>query len=237
MDDPKPIKFRCPPELAAVLPRPTPAVLGLPDWFKAMPQTAFSAMLQEEQMTVKKCPPFIDAMTCGFLMPLAADVRVENGAFTWGRDAPVGALTGFQRAPIDFHDNNQVAGTPFFDEDHVIIKFINFWAIELPPGYSLFVTHPVNRRDLPFHTLTGLVDADRYRHNFVHFPAEWRDPGFCGVLPKGMPVAQCVPMKRDVWNAHCEAIESDDVERHMELSAAIVQEKGVYRRQFRAPKR
>ena len=45
----------------------------LPNWFKAMPHVAFSSLLHEEQMTVKKCPPFIDAMTYGFLMPLAAD--------------------------------------------------------------------------------------------------------------------------------------------------------------------
>jgi hypothetical protein len=106
--DELPITFRCPPELASVLPRPTPAVLGLPDWFKAMPQTAFSALLDEEQMTVKKCPPFIDAMTYGFLMPLAADVHVADGTLTWDRDVPAGALTAFQHAPIDFHDNNQV---------------------------------------------------------------------------------------------------------------------------------
>lgn len=231
------ITFRCPRELAPVLPRPTPAVLGLPEWFKSMPQTAFSSLLHEEQMTVKKCPPFIDAMTYGFLMPLAADVRVTDGTLTWDQELPPGALTAFQHAPIDFHDNNQVAGTPFFDEDRFIIKFMNFWTIELPPGYSVLITHPVNRRDLPFHTLTGLVDADRYRENFIHFPAEWRDPAFNGVLPKGTPVAQCVPMKRDLWAARFEEIERDAVERQMALTAAIVQEKGIYRRQFRAPKR
>ena len=72
------IKFRCPPELEQVLPRPVPALLGLPDWFKTMPHKAFSATLQTEQQTVKKCPPFIDAMTYGYLMPLVADLRVER---------------------------------------------------------------------------------------------------------------------------------------------------------------
>src|SRR5215475_10268645 len=66
------IAFRCPPELEPVLPRPIPAVLGLPDWFKAMPQKAINSVTQGEQFTVKKCPPFIDAMTYGFLMPLVA---------------------------------------------------------------------------------------------------------------------------------------------------------------------
>jgi len=231
------VTFRCPPELAEILPRPTHALLGLPSWFKAMPHVAFSNLLQEEQMTVKKCPPFIDAMTYGFLMPLAADIRVEDGTFLWDRDVPVGPLTGFQRAPIDFHDNNQVVGTPFFEEDSFLIKFINFWTIELPPGYSLFVTHPVNRQDLPFHTLTGLVDADRYKDNFIHFPAQWRDPNFSGTLPKGTPIAQCLPFKRDIWDAQFEVIEGDAAERHLELTSAIVHEKGVYRRHYRAPKR
>src|SRR5215471_3816439 len=87
MDEPAriTITFRCPPELEQILPRPAPAVLGFPDWFKMMPQKAFSTVLQTEQMTVKKCPPFIDAMTYGFLIPLIADIRVEDGMLTWDR--------------------------------------------------------------------------------------------------------------------------------------------------------
>ena len=53
----------------------------------------------------------------------------------------------------------------------VIVKFNSFWTIELEPGYSLFATHPVNRADLPFRLLTGLVDCDRFRDVGVLFPA------------------------------------------------------------------
>src|SRR5262245_53048600 len=108
------ITFRCPPELEPILPRPIAAVLGLPDWFKELPQKRVSAALQEEQLTVKKCPPFIDAMTYGFLLPLAADLKVENGVFSWEREIPPGAFSSYSRAPIDFHDSNQIAGTPLF---------------------------------------------------------------------------------------------------------------------------
>ena len=232
-----PITFSCPPELESVLPRPIPAVQGLPDWFKAMPQKAYSSLLQREELTVKKCPPFIDAMVYGFLIPLIADVRVENGTFTWDRDVPAGMLTNYSRSPLDFHDNNQVTGTPFFEEDRFVIKFINFWTFELPPGYSLLITHPVNRRDLPFQTLTGLVDADRYRDNFVNFPAHWHDPDFNGTLPKGTPVAQCLPLNRDTWQAQFKVIEGEGAARLQDLTAAILKEQGIYRRQFRAPKR
>ena len=234
---PRTITFRCPPELEAVLPRPIPALLGLPDWFKAMPQRAVSSLLQSEQMTVKRCPPVIDAMTHGFLMPLIADVKIENGEFSWERDVPAGALTNYSRSPIDFHDNNQVTGTPFFREDEFLIKFTNFWTFELPAGYSLLVTHPLNRVDLPFRSLSGLVDADRYIDNFINFPAQWIDHAFSGVLKKGTPVAQCIPVKRDIWTPEFKPIDGEAIARLQELSNAIVSEPGIYRHRFRAAKR
>jgi hypothetical protein len=230
------VRFRCPPELESILPRPVTAVLGLPDWFKALPQKAFNPVLEDDQLTVKKCPPFIDAMTSGFLLPLVADLKVENGEFSWDRDVPAGELNCYGRSPIDFHDSTQVAGTPLFDDDRFIIKFNNYWTIELPPGYSLLVTHPINRHDLPFMTLTGLVDADRYVDNFIHFPARWRDPAFNGILPAGTPVAQCLPLKRDRWAAQFGTITGEAATRLRETTEAIKRDYDVYRRRFRVAK-
>ncbi len=115
--------------LAGLLPRPIPTALGLPDWFKALAPKAFSPDLKGEYLTIKKCPPVIDAMTYGFLMPLATDLKVENGEFSWQTDWPAGEFANITRSPIGFHDGSQVAGTPFFDEDQFIIKFNNFWTI------------------------------------------------------------------------------------------------------------
>jgi len=233
---PMTLTFRCPPELEPILPKPIPAVLGLPDWFKALPQKSFNASMGEEGLTVKKCPPFIDAMTYGFLMPLACNLKVENGEFTWDRDVPGGGFTALSRSPIDFHDPAQVVGSPFHDEDRFIIKFNNFWTITAPPGYSLLFTHPVNRADLPFTTLTGLVDSDLYTDNLVNFPAHWHDPAFNGVLPKGMPVAQCMPVKREEWRLKIETLTHEAVQRLDETPRAVSRDICVYRRQFRPPK-
>lgn len=237
MTDTRTITFRCPPELEPILPRPIAAVEGLPDWFKRLPSRAFSPLLQEEQQTVKRCPPFIDAMTSGFLMPLVADLTVEDGVLSWDRDVPAGSFAPYPRSPIDFHDASQVAGSPLFDEDRFLIKFHNFWTIELPPDYSLLVTHPFNRHDLPFVTLTGLVDVDRYRDNFIHFPARWSNPAFSGVLPKGTPVAQCLPLKRELWSTALGTITGEAATRLRDLAGEVAREPGVYRRRFRASKR
>jgi hypothetical protein len=231
------LTFRCPRGLENVLPKPIPAALGLPDWFKALPQRSFNPTLGGETFTVKKCPPFIDAMTYGFLIPLATDLEVRDGEFTWNFDLPKEVAGDHSYAPIDFHDPSQAAGTPFFDEDRFVIKFRNLWTIQAPEGYSLLVTHPVNRGDLPFTTLTGLVDCDSYYHNPLHFPARWSDPDFNGVLPKGTPVAQCLPVKREIWVSEFEVLSEEETAESMRTRDAILQGNDVYRRQFRAPKR
>jgi len=231
------VSFRCPPEMASILPRPIRAIEGLPNWLKAMPQRAFSEINQKEVMTIKKCPPVVDAMTYGFLMPLTSDVRIEKGEFFWDHDMPGGGITNFPKSPLAYHDNVQVAGTPFFDDDQFIVKFNNFWAIETPPGYSLLFTHPLNRADLPFTTITGMVDTDRYSENLINFPARWHDMNFNGVLPKGTPVAQCIPVKREVWAAEIRSLTSDEACRLHETATEIANDTGVYRHEFRAPKR
>jgi hypothetical protein len=231
------LKFRCPPGLGSVLPRPIPAVQGLPDWFKLLPPKALNATTGEENQTVKRCPPFIDAMTYGFLIPLATDLEVHDGEFTWNFDVPEGIVSEYSHSPIDFHDPSQIAGTPFFDDDRFIIKFSNFWTIEAPPGYSLLITHPVNRADLPFTTITGLVDCDVFCDSPIHFPARWHDTAFNGVLHKGTPVAQCLPVKRESWVGDCDVLSGEATARMRNTLSAIGHEAGIYRRQFRAPKR
>jgi hypothetical protein len=231
------LTFRCLPELETILPRPIPAVLGLPDWFKALPVTAFNPATGGETQTVKKCPPFIDAMTHGFLMPLAADLKVSGGELTWDFELPPGYMGEYSDSPIGFHHPCQAAGAPFCDDDRFIIKFNNFWTIEAPQGYSLLFTHPVNRADLPFTTLTGLVDCDTFCHSPVNFPARWHDIDFSGVLLKGTPVAQCLPVKRESWVARFERLTEDDSKRVAATRDAMGRERGFYRQQFRAPKR
>jgi hypothetical protein len=228
------LTFRCLKELEGRLPPPVPAAQGLPAWLKAMPSQAFSQLVSGEDDTVKRCPPFVDAMTAGFLIPLVCDLRVENGEFTWDSDLPPGGAVSFPRSPIGIHDAGQVTGTPLFEDDRFLIKFHNLWTIQAPPGYSLLFTHPVNRFDLPFTTLTGLVDCDRYHDAWINFPAHWHDADFSGVLPRGTPVAQVFPVKRETWALRTEVLTEDQAQAAHDLLGDIGREKGVYRKRFRA---
>ena len=234
--NPMKLKFRCLPALEGIVPPPFPAVQGLPDWFKVMPHKVFNPSLGMETQTVKKCPSFVDAMAYGFLIPLAADLEIRHGEFSWNSEIREGFAGGFSHSPIDFHDPSQVAGTPFFNDDRFIIKFNCFWTIEAPPGYSLLFTHPVNRVDLPFTTVTGLIDSDTFHDMPMSFAARWDVPDFNGVLPKGTPVVQCLPVKRESWSGQFEALSAEETTRLLDMKKAIGREAGIYRRQFRVPK-
>ncbi len=231
------VSFRCDPALEPLLPRPSPAREALPAWLRDMPQAAFSELHGGDVRTVKHCPPFIDAMSHGFAMPLACDVVVEAGRLSWQWPLPPLAARHHPRAPISFHGPAQLLGTPLHSAGQVTVKFNAFWTIELPPGWSLLAMHPLNRADLPFRTLSGLVDCDRFHDVGVLFPAVWLDPGFSGVLPRGTPFAQCVPVPRETMTLGCSTFSDDDASRYDSTAAALLG--GTphhYRRNCRAPR-
>ncbi|MCR5873709.1 hypothetical protein LRS10_05685 [Phenylobacterium sp. J426] len=78
------------------------------------------------------------------------------------------------------------------------------------------------------------MDCDRYHDARIHFPAHWHNMAFTGVLAKGTPVAQCIPIKREAWTAETAVLTAEEATADRDLSERIRREKGVYRRHYRA---
>ena len=227
------ITFRCDPALIELLPRPMPAKAMLPDWLRQMAPRVASSVHGRSIRTVKQCPPFVDAMTHGFMVLLPCDVKVEAGQFSWDWPLPALTVPGHPRAPLSFHVPEQIAGSPLAHGAQSAIKFNSFWTVELEPGWSLMAVHPVNRDDLPFRLVTGLVDADRFNDVGINFPAVWTDPGFAGVLLRGTPIAQCFAVSREVPTLTFEAMSGERVNRYEALAGKIMSGPGVYRKGYR----
>ncbi|MDD3446341.1 MAG: hypothetical protein PHS60_13075 [Zavarzinia sp.] len=229
------IRFSCLPGYEDYLPKPRLAAGALPDWLKRMPAEAASAVLAGANVrTVKQCPPFVDAMQGGILFPLAAEVTVRGGDFSWDWNLPRHPESRLTRSPLGLHVPEQAVGAPAVPPGQFVLKFTNFWTIDLPEGWSMLFGHPANRLDLPFRTLSGLVDCDRFRDGFVHFPALWTDPGFEGVLPAGTPVAQGWPVKREALEIEAGAFDDAALARHLAVEEGLQAEPGFYRKRFRA---
>jgi len=225
--------FRCDPKLEPHLPRPYPARSALPDWLRVMPAKAHSDIHGREIRTVKQCPPFVDAMAHGVMILLPCYVMVERGAFSWSWDIPEPATAGHPRAPLSFHPAAQFPGAPFAN-GRAALKFNSFWTIELEEGWSLFATHPVNRDDLPFRLISGLVDADRFNDGGINFPAIWTDGDFSGVLPMGTPVAQCFAVPRAAPQLVFEDFDEVHRQTYAKTVADVLAAPNVYRKRFRA---
>ena len=229
------IRARCHPKLRPILPEPAPAQQALPDWLRTMPSEVVAASLGGEAVrTLKHCPPIIDALSTGVIIPLATDLHVANGEVAWDWDPPILEDALISRAPVGLHVPEQASGAPFRLVNNAVLKFMNFWTLEAPDGWSLLFTHPLNREDLPFRTLSGVVDGDLFRDGYVHFPALWTDPSFEGTLPKGTPVAQVMAFPRTGQKLEVREMTEDDIARNREVQRALGVERGVYRKQYRA---
>jgi hypothetical protein len=174
-------------------------------------------------------------MRHGFMLVLPCDVTVAPGMkFSWDWPLPELSVQGHPRAPLSFHVAEQLAGSPLAHGGRSAVKFNSFWTIELEPGWSLLAMHPANRDDLPFRLVTGIVDADRFNDVGINFPAVWLDEQFSGVLPKGMPIAQCCVVPRDAPELVFEAMAPDDVAGYTDVANRIMSGPGVYRKGFRS---
>ncbi|MBX2805702.1 MAG: hypothetical protein KTR19_07010 [Hyphomicrobiales bacterium] len=224
------LTFRCHPDYKAILPKPVRAKCGLPDWLREMPANTWSEVAGAQVRTLKHCPPFIDAMSYGVLMPLTCDLSVKDGAFRWESPLPVIEGGNVGRSPIGAHVPEQGSGAPFGDSSQFIVKFMNYWSIETPKGWSVLFSHPANRHDLPFRTLTGIVDCDAFALGLVHFPAIWTEPDFDGVLPAGTPVAQCYPILRGALETEITILSDEQIVEQDSLRSQLTSDTGVYRK-------
>lgn len=187
--------------LASKFPNLKPATEFVPEWYRKsdslMPNEK-TALLPNNPIhttsTYKKCTPLLDAMVNGYMVYLTSDIevaRTEDGF-------PMLLCRSVEQQILSFHPEIQWKG---FQVPHgyypAVYKFENNFIFNAPRGYSALFTHPLNRNDLPFRTIEGLVDIDKYDLP-VNFPFFLKE-GFLGILEAGTPIAQVHLIKREKW--------------------------------------
>ncbi|HZL35865.1 MAG TPA: DUF6065 family protein [Tepidisphaeraceae bacterium] len=167
-------------------PAPYPAAQAAPDWLKSMaPQAG-------EHGTVKRCPPFVQALTAGYIIPAPTDFHFQTDAA-----GEINCTT--ERHWIEGHFPEQYAGSPFAGAR--VVKFLNPWVVRTPPGYSALFCMPFNRFHIPFALFGGIVETDTF-YRQVHFPAiSMLARGTRYTLPKNTPLMQVIPFLRETWES------------------------------------
>lgn len=180
----------------------------IPKWYKE----AESTYKNEDggvSFGLKKCMPYLDALTAGYMLTTPVDIYINEES---------------DKLTHIFNNNENSLrirwdGPPIFQEfiserpsasgatmprpaghypNHLVFR--GFWHIKTPKKYSLLMTHPLNRQDLPFTIASGIIDSDRYfaPGNVPFFVKK----GVTGLVPQGTPIAQVIPIKRETWHAY-----------------------------------
>lgn len=185
---------------------PKPAKSFIPKWYKDA-EVKYEDSMGETQMGLKTCLPFLDALTAGYILytPVDIYVNVEKNDMGHLFNNEEGLQLRWDGSPVfdDFiserpaKSGSTMPRPPGHYPNHMVFK--GFWSIKTPRGYSMLMTQPLNRQDLPWTIASGIIDSDKFfaPGNIPFFIKK----GFSGVIPKGTPIAQLIPIKRNSWTA------------------------------------
>lgn len=217
-----------------ILEKPGPSAKFMPEWYKTLPtrdknqRDHFGSIGK----TSKKCLPMLDAMSDGYIIPLAGDIHVRTN-----EDASLIDITQNQFAKLtDEHEQWQVGPKFPFKKNH-LIKFLNYFIIKTPPGYSCLFIPPINHLETRFSTLGGIVDTDKYDRP-INFPSVWMANNYDDFVHAGTPLVQCIPFKRNDRLKKYNVRHANEKEKILERKTALNQEnrEGYYSRFLREKK-
>ena len=186
--------------------RPQPIMKTIPDWYRKADR--FFKNLETGEYAVgpdkgkiptwKACPSMFDIMGSGYTYLTPCDINFvydkNNKLVVEIEDlkykdfcTPRSSLPGFVK-PSGYY------------EDH--FAWFPDWGVQVPEGYSVLYSHPFNRFELPFLTISGIIDNDKIAlPGFMPF---LMSKDFSGIVPKGTPYSQMIPFKREDWNTEFE---------------------------------
>tara|TARA_R110000822_G_scaffold91995_1_gene211877 strand:+ start:1405 stop:2097 length:693 start_codon:yes stop_codon:yes gene_type:complete len=187
---------------------PEPIKYNLPNWFKNLSH-------DHNNKTIKGCMPFMDTLTCGYLLKLPQDVHIKHGfkneegkKYTYLKyalsDKPKIAEDNYlNNVHPEVHPETQFKGSSFSEQNGggILNKWINPWIIKTPPGYSCLLIPPLNNKDDRFEIISGIVDTDTYDRqiNFPFILNSIKYPELDTIISKGTPIVQVIPFRRDQW--------------------------------------
>ena len=174
---------------------PSPAKNFIPEWYRSTKNikrdSASTALLRN----IKDCMPFADALLSGYMWTTPSDLYVERIP-----DSKYPQLAFSENIDFISDRESDTAGLMKVPDGCYETHFV--WRhpmhISVPKGYSLLITHPLNRHDLPFISLSGIVDCDSNPLRPGNYPF-FIKKNFDGLIPKGTPALQIIPIKRENW--------------------------------------
>lgn len=225
------IVFTCEERLDGVIAKPVPANKTIEEWYRKMPvdYPGSEHMIVPDSFnkTVKACMPFFDAMTLGWMMLMPADFKIEvsDNASNFTANWRV------QNSYIEGHSQFNLIGHS--KQGRAIIKIFTMWAISTPPGWSTLFFPPMNHSELPVEAMAAVIDTDRWKGD-LSIPCFLNLPDGIHLVPKGTPLAQVLPFKRERIEMTARGETAEEKKAREKAYNLLMSEVGSYQRNIRA---
>jgi len=170
----------------------------IPEWYKKIQPFKDNIMYSSDvglNRTIKLCVPFLDSLTTGYMINLPYDIYVTHEEDKIIMTCP----DAIKRGP---RIRGEIADQGLVPAGHFPLEFS--WdchvAFTFPKEYSFLLTHPLNRHDLPFTTLSGIIDGGMVYESHGNYPF-YLKKDFEGIIKQGTPVAQLIPFRQENWKS------------------------------------
>lgn len=200
---------------------PRPAKNYIPDWFKNLPPFAGghtpTITGNRADSTEKQCVPLLDTFSAGYIQEAWCDISIRVGndgkiSITSANMVENIVMTRGGPNRIIPKDKNYYSSY----DDH--LNWYSHWEPKTPPGWSTYYSHPFNQYDVPFRTIDGIIDTDKWWiGGSVPFLLK---TGFEGIIPQGTPLYQMIFFKREDWKSKIlkyEEIEKQRLKLHSKV--------------------
>jgi hypothetical protein len=218
--------------------QPQPVKNNIPEWFMKSDRfwrnengEVLSGYDGSEALSFKNCPALLDIFISGYVLKTPCDISFtrQNGQVLLDIDSNYMDFCGSRDEMPNFQ-------TPYgYDEKH--FHWYPNWGIGLPKGYSALYTSPINRFDLPFLTVAGVIDSDKMdTPGLVPF---FLHKDFSGTIKAGTPYMQIFPFKREDWEMNNVYYSYEEIIARHEKQASTfrIPGGGAYKRLFWQKKR
>jgi hypothetical protein len=166
----------------------------------------------------KSCPALLDVFVSGYYLFTPCDITIKTNhenpekqpvtvklGGAWSRD-DANQIKGFAFCKL----RGDEEGLPKPDGYYEIpYTWVLNWSAQVPKGYTIFLTSPINIPNLPFKTMSGFMDSYSILTGSGNIPVYFKE-GWEGTIPAGTPYAQLIPIKNESWES--EIVEYTDEE-------------------------
>ena len=180
---------------------PRPSKNFIPESYKKLDSYTNNDL---RKATIKKCMPFLDALTSGYIIPFFQDylITMDYVEKKWNVQSPFTNPCPHSSVQLP----KGYVSDFLRDKEIPIGLFENKWVIKTPPGYSCLFIHPMNTPKINFEIISGVVDTDTYE-DIILFPYYFKrydseDKKAVQMHIKlGNPMVQIIPFKRESWSS------------------------------------